>query len=307
MRFVRFLLFFIALQLIASIVHAQGPDTTKIGKGKDTSWRAGGFVQLNFSQVSLTNWEAGGQSSITGTGLAHFEAIYSKGQHKWASRFDGAYGLTQQGERDAPVVKSTDQLKIYSQYTRALDKTLNYAVSGDFQTTFTPGYHYAPDSTGELKKGALLSKFMAPGYLTIATGIEYSPSKNFYAMLAPVAGRFTFVYDDSLSKQGAYGVKPGQNIRAQLGANFKNVFKIHVMKNIDFRDELTLFDAYDHPETVVVDWIMALTMNVNNFVTASVGTHLIYDQSVEVTRNNGTIGPAVQFQELIAVGLQYKF
>jgi len=307
MKIIKVLLLLLSLQFITSHMNAQGPDTTKIGKGKDTSWRAGGFVQLNFSQVSLTNWQAGGQSSITGTGITHFEAIYSKGQHKWASRFDGAYGLTQQGQGSQPFIKSDDQLKVYTQYTRVIDKTLNYAISGDFQTTFTPGYHYAKDSTGELKRGQLLSKFMAPGYLVLATGIEYSPSKNFYAMLSPLAGRFTFVYQDSLSRVGADGVKPGQHIRAQLGANFKNVFKIHIMQNVDFRDELTLFDGYDHPTQVVVDWIMALTMSVNKLVTASVGTHLIYDQSVEVTRNNGTIGPAVQFQELIAAGLQYKF
>ena len=306
MRYVRLVLLLFVLQFICSKLSAQGSDTTKIGKGKDTCWKAGGFVQLNFSQVSLTNWQAGGQSAITGTGIAHFEAIYTKGHHKWASRFDGAYGVTRQGADNAPFVKSDDQLKLFSQYTRVIDKTLNYAISGDFKTTFTPGYHYK-DTSGELRREALLSKFMAPAYLTIATGIEYRPSKNFYAMLYPLAGRFTFVYQDSLAKAGAYGVNPGQNIRAQFGANFRNVFKIHIMKNIDFRDELTLFDAYDHPETVVVDWITALTMNVNNIVTATIGTHLIYDQSIKVTRNDNTVGPAVQFQEVVAVGLQYKF
>jgi hypothetical protein len=76
------------------------------------------------------------------------------------------------------------------------------------------------------------------------------------------------------------------------------------MKNITFLTTLDLFTNYlDHPERVDVDWQIQLNMKVNEFISANVHTHLIYDYDVVINEKNGI----VQFKELFGAGLSYKF
>ena len=67
---------------------------------------------------------------------------------------------------------------------------------------------------------------MAPGYLVTSIGWEYNKGKNFYVHLSPLAGKATFVLNDSLSKVGSYGVDPGEKVLFQLGALTRVGWKI---------------------------------------------------------------------------------
>src|SRR5882724_4817355 len=55
----------------AAAVFAQQP--------ADTSWKNGGFVGINFSQVSLNQWAQGGENSISFAGSLNVFANYAKG------------------------------------------------------------------------------------------------------------------------------------------------------------------------------------------------------------------------------------
>ena len=53
-------------------------------------------------------------------------------------------------------------------------------------------------------------------------------------------------------------------------------------------------------------------MKVNSWLNASIKTHLIYDDDIDIigpddANGNPTYGPKTQFKEAIAVGLIYKF
>ena len=41
-------------------------------------WKKGGFLALNFNQVSLTNWAAGGESALSSTILGNAFVKYRK-------------------------------------------------------------------------------------------------------------------------------------------------------------------------------------------------------------------------------------
>ena len=60
-------------------------------------WKTGGVVTIGGQQVSLTNWAAGGQSSISANGLLSLFATYIKGENTWSSNLDLAYGVVKQG------------------------------------------------------------------------------------------------------------------------------------------------------------------------------------------------------------------
>src|SRR4051812_37350015 len=81
----------------------------------DTVVRYGGLLSLNFTQVSLTNWSAGGQNSMAGNGLVNYFSNYKKGKNVWDKTIDLAYGLLSQG-RDAKTVKSDDKIDLSSKY-----------------------------------------------------------------------------------------------------------------------------------------------------------------------------------------------
>src|SRR5262245_56022393 len=97
---------------------------------------------------------------------------------------------------------------------------------------------------------------MAPAYLTVAIGLDYKPSEFFSAFISPATGKFTFVTDQDLADQGAYGVDPaevdalgnkiadGKTIRSEFGAYFRAKFQKDVATNFNLSTTLTLFDNY---------------------------------------------------------------
>lgn len=270
------------------------------------NWAREAVFQLNFSQVALSNWQGGGQNTIAGAGFAKFFLSNFGEKYVWENRLDLGYGLFRQGESDL-LQKSDDMLKFLSKYSRQLSGDWNYAALADFNTFIMPGYNYREDSvTKELYEAELLSKFMAPAYLITSAGFEYRPDEKLSVFIAPLSGKTTFVMHDSLSRVGAFGVDPGERIRAELGVNVKNLLKFNLMKNVQFESDANFFANYKTLEQIDINWIAGLILTANKYFNAKVGTHLIYDQDVAISREDGTVGPAVQFKEAISIGIQYK-
>lgn len=61
------------------------------------AWKLGGVVSINGQQVSLTNWAAGGNNSISIGGLVNVFANYRKGKISWDNSLDLGYGVIKQG------------------------------------------------------------------------------------------------------------------------------------------------------------------------------------------------------------------
>jgi len=75
-----------------------------------------------------------------------------------------------------------------------------------------------------------------------------------------------------------------------------------------------LFSNYLHnPQNIDVNWQVLINMKVNKFLSASITTHIIYDDDIMIPldRNEDGItegkGPRTQFKEVLGVGLSYKF
>ena len=286
------------------LLHAQDEGTPA-----DTTryWRYRGKIQLNFSQVGLRNWAGGGQSSISGTGLGNLVVTHQKGRHTWQNVLDVGYGTIKQGKGNAEFRKTDDRLIFSSKYSRnKILGPLDLTGLLDFRTQFTAGYRYDKDSITEQEIPVKISEFMSPGYLTAALGVEYKPSDNFFVMVSPVTGKFTFVMDDSLSAAGAYGVPKGEHMRTEFGAYLNSMYLAKLMENVTFQTRLNLFSSYKKPTAIDVNWDNLLNMQVNKYISASLSVQLIYDEDVDVQRENGTTGPAVQLKHVIAIGVGYQ-
>jgi hypothetical protein len=87
-----------------------------------------------------------------------------------------------------------------------------------------------------------------------------------------------------------------------------------VLKNVKLSTRADFFSNYlNNPQNIDINWETLIAMKINNFLSASITTNLIYDDDikVELDRNedgvvNGS-GPRTQFKEVFSLGIQYQF
>ncbi|UKN00083.1 DUF3078 domain-containing protein [Paracrocinitomix mangrovi] len=282
-------------------------------------WKTGGLLSLNGSQVSLTNWNAGGQNTISMNGLVSMFANYTQGKAEWENSLDLGYGIQRQGRKDNVMwVKTDDKIDLVSKYGRKATKHWYYSAMLNFTTQMTAGYNYPNDSIE-------ISGFMAPAYTLLAAGMDYKPAKYFSAFIAPVTLKTTIVNDQTLANQGAFGVDPaildnmgnvlveGSRSRFEAGGYIRLVYDHQVMENVKVTSKLGLFSNYlQNPQNIDVNWETLIQFKVNKFISATLGTHLIYDDDVDIAvfDDAGTQigkGPRLQFKEVLGIGFAYKF
>ncbi len=265
------------------------------------AWKFDGLSSLNFSQVSLSNWAAGGDNSYAFNGLLNLSLSYSKDKNDWLNTLDIGYGIQKQGELG--IRKTDDHIDFLSKYGRKISKSFFISAMLNVKTQMDEGKKYEEDTS------YVISEFMAPGYIQAALGIEYKPGESFYAVLSPVAGKLTLVLDDTLSARGSFGVGPGEKSRMELGGSANFGVKKEVMKNVTLNSTLGFFSNYlDNPQNIDVDWKVMINMKINDYLSANLNTHLIYDDDIATSDAEGKPeGPKVQFKEVFGVGLTYKF
>ena len=283
---------------------AQDSTATQGTVPQDTIWRVNGKFGAIFNQVSLTNWSAGGQNSIAGNVNFSMTANYKKGNWKWDNGIVLGYGLSKQGE-DA-LNKTDDQIIL----TTALAYELRgpwYATSNvNFRTQFADGFNLPNDSVK-------VSGFMAPAYLVAGLGIEYEPNDNFKIFINPVTAKTLFILDDQLSLDGAYGVDPGSNVRAEFGAFLSLFYKKEVVKNVTVTTLYTMFGNYENLAAWDINWDLVIDLKINEWLAANLTTNLIYDQDVKIPVDRTgdgikeSFGPRTQFRQAFGLGLTAKF
>jgi hypothetical protein len=298
MRIIKFLTSaLIILIFFIPVMNAQeNPDTSY--------WKLGGLGSISFSQVSLTNWAAGGENSISGNILANGLANYNKGKSSWENMLILGYGLMKQG--DLGVRKTDDRIDFASKYGFKATEKWFYTAMFRFYTQFTEGYAYPNDSVP-------ISTIMAPGYINLSIGIDYKPSENFNVYFGPLSGKVTYVLDDDLSAKGAFGVEKGKNVRYEFGGLIKSMYTREIVKNVTFLTRLDLFSNYiRNPEKIDVSWEVLLNMKINKYLSASLNTLLIWDDDIKFTEY-GDFGvetgskSKVQFKEVFGIGLSASF
>lgn len=268
-------------------------------------WKVSGLTSVNLSQVSLTNWSAGGKSSSSGVALFNINANYLKDKISWENSLNMGYGLLKENGKD--LVKTHDKLDLISKFGIKETEKIFISTLFNFKTQFAPGYSDSDDKNK-------ISDFLAPAYLTLSPGLDYKPNKMLSFLISPITGKMTIVNNDSLSSIGAFGVDPGKKSRYEFGSFVKMELKTELMKNVSLQTKLDLFSNYLHnPENIDVNWDLLINMKINDYLSANLITNLIYDDDIkiDVDKNNDGImdskGPRVQFKEMFGLGLSLKF
>jgi hypothetical protein len=125
----------------------------------------------------------------------------------------------------------------------------------------------------------------------------------------------TFVLDEALSNQGAFGVEEGEHIFLELGFLITNTWETQIAENVLMNHRLNLYTDYVRSfGNIDVDWELNFNLKVNQYLNANIGTHLIFDDDIkfdeQIAEDGTTIDPGIpriQFKQLLGVGLLYSF
>lgn len=294
---------------LSSFIMLAGMNFPAQGQEADTVkyWQNSGVLSLNMAQSSFTNWAAGGQNSVALNGLLSLGVNYKNDKSAWDNALTIGYGKMVQQGSDLGWVKTDDRIDFQSKYGRQGSGKWFYSGLMSFKTQMTPGYNY-PNTEDKI------SDLLAPAYLLFSLGMDYKPTPEFSLFLSPLTSKNTFVNDDLLSAAGAFGVEPGKKFRSELGAYLNAAYKKdEILKNVNFLTKLDLFSNYlNNPQNIDVSWEMLIVLKVNEFISATVNTHLLYDDDILIKVDEGSegepiMGKRTQFKEVIGVGLTYKF
>ena len=303
----RLLCAFAAVVLSAVALYAQdapaAPAAEEAAPAKDTAkWKKGLITQVGFSQLSLTNWSAGGSGSISLN--TYFDAYgnMEKGKLFWDNEAQLGYGFIRSFD-DAYPKKSDDRIILDSKIGYKATQAWYYSAVFNFRSQMARGYDYKKSWTDPV------SQFFAPAYITLGIGIDFKPSKNFSLNIAPLTGKTVFVTQEEL--RPLYG--NAMLCRFELGAQIKADAKVEV-ENFKLATSLTLFSDYlNKPQNIKVNWDVNVDAKISRFFSVTLRTNLIYDDNIKskdaVDKETGApIKVAgVQFKELFSVGFSYTF
>jgi hypothetical protein len=284
-------------------------------------WTRENLFTLNLSEAAFVNWNAGGENAVSALAGLKFERNYKFRYFQWDNSLVIRYGINAQEGRK---LRKTDDVIRFSSTIGYRRDTLNnwfYSVKANFNTQISNGFKY-PDRTTPI------SRFMAPGYLFFGAGTSYIPEgKGFNLYLSPASLKATFVLDEDLANDGAFGVKkairdidgniitPGEKTFIEFGILVNNTWKKEIGKNMVLDHRLNLYTDYLRSfGNVDIDWELNLNLTVNEYIKANIGTQIIYDDDIlfeEVKADDGSIldpgEPRIQFRQLLGIGLAYNF
>jgi len=282
-------------------------DSTKMARAP-IWWHQENSIGLAISEAAFVNWSAGGNNSIAGLFKVNIIRKFQKLNTLWNNELFIRYGLNSQENKG--LRKTEDKIQLNSTFGYRKDTISNwyYSVKFNFNTQFTDGYSY-PDTSNPI------SKFFAPAYLFFGTGTEFNlKEERFSIYLSPLTLKSTFVFDDKLSNEGAFGVEKGKNARIELGFLLESTWKKNIFDNVEMSNRLGLYTDYiNNFGNIDVNWYLDFKLKVNKFITANLGSQLIYDDDIkykEDTNGDGTLetlGPRVQFNQFLTVGFLYNF
>lgn len=287
---------------------------------KKSDWTQKNRFGLDISEVTFVNWSSGGSNSISGLLGLNSSYNYDRPNFFWKNSGKIRYGVNKQ---EAQTLRKTeDILEIDSKIGYRKDSLTNWFFSGhvNFKSQFTNGYNYPNKETA-------ISKFMAPGYMFIGAGAEYGKDLDKFSFyFSPLTVKTTFVLDEYLANKGAFGVDPavydedgnlirsGQRIRNEVGILVSHFFETEMYENINISTKLNLYTDYiENFGNIDVDWLVVFDFKVNQFVKATLSSHLKYDDDIKISKPTGIdgeyveAGARVQWKQLLGIGVVIDF
>lgn len=301
---------------LSSVKAQETPPADTSKKLPEKPWKVSNSLAITFSQVSLTNWAAGGEESISGNGAYAFNANYKKDNNSWETTFELAYGQTQQGKSKS--IKNDDRIQFATKYGRKASDNWNYTILASFKSQMLPGENNPTDRK-------VVSDWMAPGYFGLSLGMDYKPTAKISIFISPLSAKLTVVNRQDLADLGSYGVKKaeydglgnkikdGENTLKEAGAFIKaqGIFPVY-KESVTLTSKLELYSNYiKDPQNIDVITENTLDAKINSWLTARLFVLAFYDDNSKISKTNGdgtvTNTAKIQVKEIFGMGIGVKW
>lgn len=267
-------------------------------EAKVNYWKTKTSVGININQAAFSdNWAGGGVNSLAIGGLVNYKAEYSKESYSYTGEAILQYGKVK--NKNQLQKKTTDRIFLDNKAAIQLSKNWYFFASINFESQFDLGYSYTKDAKGkEIEK--LISKFMAPGYLTESLGFEYKPNKFFSTRIGTGTARQTFVLDTNLYKTNPknFGVPIGKTFRNELAFQIVANFEKEVVHNVMLKTKYNMFIPYDNFGHIDHRLDIGIIAKVNRFMNVSITGVGLYDRDTN---------SKIQGSQTLALGLVFAF
>jgi len=261
-------------------------------------WRSWTSFGVNVNQASFSdNWGGGGVNSLALGGQFTYKTDYTKGDKNFVSEVLLQYGKLK--NKDQLSRKPADRIFWDNKVALKLSKSWYFFGSLNFESQFDRGYSFAKNAQGNETR-TLLSRFMAPGYLTESIGFEYKPVKYFFLRIGTGTARQTFMIDTNLYKTNPknFGVKPGKNFRNELAFQIVGAIDKDIAENLNLKSRYTMFANYEKLKSIDNRLDLTLTARVNRLINVSLAGIVLYDDDT---------ADKIQASQALSLGLIYKF
>ncbi len=278
-------------------------------------WSEQNRFGIDFNEVTFANWNAGGSNSVSLLFSANIKRTYERNNLRWQNEIIARYGINAQ--KDQKLRKTDDQLEINSTFGYRADTTSGwfYSAKFNFKSQIARGYKYP-------NRDEFISSFMAPAYMFFGVGAEFGRDSDVFTLyISPATEKSTFVLNQRLANEGAFGVtgavydangvliKEGKQSRTEFGILITNEYNFEVFKNVELNHRISLYTDYIKDfGNVDIDWQLNLSFKVNDYIAAKIGSHLIYDNDIKTKEINPLgeevqRGAKVQWKQQLGVGL----
>lgn len=258
------------------------PDTLR---GWDTSWQLG----LNGSQASYSNWSQGGVNNIAATGSTTFTSVYKKDRFSYGFLANARFGKTK--IENEGIRKIDDRLFILNRFLYDLgedESDFKLYANIRFRTQFDKGFNYGAEPK------ELISKFLAPAYLSQDAGLAYIPSPMF-SFEAGLGLQQTIVIDSDLSAK--YGLSDGDSFSIEPGITLGSTFNAAIAENLQLSSSINTFTNFGKPLKSTDIWFSnKLVASINRYLNTTFSLDFVY---------NDDFSDEIQVAQVLSVGVSF--
>ncbi len=246
-------------------------------------------VRLAASQVSYSNWAAGGDAALSYAAYINSSLVNNTKLYNVTLRGKFAFGQTKIG--GTRVRNSLDRIEVESSTTIKKKKYLNPFASVQLLTQFTRGYDYSKNPP------VARSGFWDPAYITQSAGSGIRFNENVYIRMGlALKETFTKLYP-------AYSDNPRtkdkvEHFKLEKGLNSQTQFKFIPNKSLRFLSKIQLFYNLRRFKDIDVRWESQVTSKLAKYFSVNLNVYMIYDNDVT---------SKAQIKQTLSMGFTYNF
>ncbi|PID56493.1 MAG: hypothetical protein CR986_10150 [Ignavibacteriae bacterium] len=261
------------------------------GKTQDTTalykWKPGLTLGLKISQLALSNWQAGGENTISWVTENDFSLTYETKNWNFSNNLSLIFGRTKTGIKTFRTTHNKIQLE--HQLSYKINWLVNPFIGNSLRTYFTKGYDYKKSE----EKSTV--NFFDPAYLTQSLGFAYQKFKNFkfrfgVAVQEVFTSKHNSFTDNSLTRTI-------EKFKLETGIESITSFETYLHKNINYKTKLRLFTRFKRFNIWDIRFDNSFIAKVNSYLKIKLDIFILYEKAQSIK---------TQFWQALNLGITYK-